>query len=85
MSHPPWVRGLKRRMTDLHLPHRQVAPPVGAWIETISSIYTNYIKIVAPPVGAWIETTLCRNTGKEYGVAPPVGAWIETTVCTLLP
>ena len=34
VSHPMWVRGLKRRRhLWCHL-HRQVAPHVGAWIET---------------------------------------------------
>ena len=33
-----------------------VAPPVGAWIETLSSIAQPHPRVVAPPVGAWIET-----------------------------
>ena len=34
-----------------------VAPPAGAWIETISARNVFFIAIVAPPAGAWIETT----------------------------
>ncbi len=35
-----------------------VAPHVGAWIETISSIPFIVPYIVAPHVGAWIETVI---------------------------
>ena len=35
MSHPTWVRGLKRVMMDNSLGAALVAPYVGAWIETI--------------------------------------------------
>ena len=34
VSHPTWVRGLKHRHFRLTNPQRQVAPYVGAWIET---------------------------------------------------
>ena len=33
-----------------------VAPFVGAWIETQTTIYSVLLIIVAPFVGAWIET-----------------------------
>ena len=33
-SHPVWVRGLKLLATRKHLAAHQVAPRVGAWIET---------------------------------------------------
>ena len=51
-----WVRGLKRRWSDLTTERLYVAPYVGAWIETsveADSIWQTY---VAPYVGAWIET-----------------------------
>ena len=35
-----------------------VAPYVGAWIETICCILANGSESVAPYVGAWIETRL---------------------------
>ena len=35
MSHPVWVRGLKRVCSRLGRRSRGVAPCVGAWIETI--------------------------------------------------
>ena len=56
MSHPTWVRGLKRRWTEDHVQQRQVAPYVGAWIETGFKFAKNVVNGVAPYVGAWIET-----------------------------
>ena len=35
MSHPVWVRGLKQRQIDNVDAEIEVAPRVGAWIETI--------------------------------------------------
>ena len=38
----------------------RVAPPAGAWIETLQEIRVTLAHIVAPPAGAWIETySLC--------------------------
>ncbi len=37
-----------------------VAPPAGAWIETINSLNDIPHGVVAPPAGAWIETSLPR-------------------------
>ena len=34
MSHPVWVRGLKRTQTSQRAKGHYVAPRVGAWIET---------------------------------------------------
>ena len=36
MSHPTWVRGLKQTRKRDQKQHKQVAPYVGAWIETRS-------------------------------------------------
>ena len=33
-----------------------VAPPAGAWIETVGDTPTALATWVAPPAGAWIET-----------------------------
>ena len=38
MSHPTWVRGLKRIKYEDVYDDRFVAPYVGAWIETASDI-----------------------------------------------
>ena len=79
MSHPVWVRGLKLDYTR-YLPQTQnVAPRVGAWIETFFIISESYLTSVAPRVGAWIETVTTVQTKSSCGVAPRVGAWIETS------
>ena len=51
-----------------------VAPHVGAWIETAKDYY------VAPHVGAWIETCYVPSSRAYVRVAPHVGAWIETAI-----
>ena len=55
-----------------------VAPLVGAWIETISSSLGVHPLAVAPLVGAWIETRKAQEVEFRNRVAPLVGAWIET-------
>ena len=57
MSHPVWVRGLKRIRWSICLLCDFVAPRVGAWIETFITKKDNTTAIVAPRVGAWIETS----------------------------
>ena len=77
-SRPPWARGLKPNYNPKKALH-QVAPPVGAWIETGTAPTLNSCSPVAPPVGAWIETiSIPIQIEKGDYVAPPVGAWIET-------
>ena len=56
----------------------QVAPPAGAWIETLHEFQTRRLALVAPPAGAWIETISLPQCGHKSLVAPPAGAWIET-------
>ena len=78
MSHPTWVRGLKQSGRIKAWYDAQVAPYVGAWIETrIYESIRNVVK-VAPYVGAWIETQLAGAKYVCKYVAPYVGAWIET-------
>ena len=55
-----------------------VAPHVGAWIETYLAYPISYRWLVAPHVGAWIETVEVTDTCLSSFVAPHVGAWIET-------
>ena len=57
MSHPVWVRGLKRYEGGIGL-LRYVAPRVGAWIETEFECEKRSTDLVAPRVGAWIETMI---------------------------
>ena len=53
-----WVRGLKPEYDKLGYESVDVAPRVGAWIETNNSDYKSQIEAVAPRVGAWIETMM---------------------------
>ena len=77
-SHPTWVRGLKHQHGELVFGLAEVAPHVGAWIET-ATLDSNCLPwLVAPHVGAWIETQESVKKMKEVRVAPHVGAWIET-------
>ena len=55
-SHPVWVRGLKPTSQFGAVSTVQVAPRVGAWIETNEFSYRKARASVAPRVGAWIET-----------------------------
>ena len=52
-----WVRGLKQQHAARYDGLHNVAPRVGAWIETNMEIMTLHVDDVAPRVGAWIETT----------------------------
>ena len=51
-----WVRGLKLVIRNKVELISEVAPHVGAWIETRKSASNRATSLVAPHVGAWIET-----------------------------
>ena len=51
---------------------------MGAWIETVDTLFPNIVASVAPYVGAWIETVQLYMLRHGIAVAPYVGAWIET-------
>ena len=51
-----WVRGLKLQDSQYHTKRADVAPYVGAWIETNDDNIMDHYMHVAPYVGAWIET-----------------------------
>ena len=57
-SHPMWVRGLKLFCPFGKSGPFNVAPYVGAWIETNVATRRGGLFCVAPYVGAWIETTM---------------------------
>ena len=61
---------------------RQVAPYVGAWIETCTEQQRIRKFGVAPYVGAWIETGMPKESACGSIVAPYMGAWIETLPCS---
>ena len=75
-----WVRGLKQRLCNTDVSYCEVAPRVGAWIETMP-VYNGLRRLaVAPRVGAWIETFAKATKAGTIAVAPRVGAWIETKI-----
>ena len=57
------MRGLKLVFLVLRLKSLQVAPLVGAWIETFFVLQARLVPEVAPLVGAWIETSSMVLTG----------------------
>ena len=61
MSHPTWVRGLKQNFLFKYKLYYEVAPYVGAWIETHMFLIRLTGATVAPYVGAWIETLKTRS------------------------
>ena len=73
-----WVRGLKHNDIGFAYRYYQVAPHVGAWIETYRVKVGHLDEFVAPHVGAWIETYRVKVGHLDEFVAPHVGAWIET-------
>ena len=77
MSHPVWVRGLKR----FKHPHKTASiPSHPVWVRGLKLVPASEwnAKAVAPRVGAWIETILSTVILILLFVAPRVGAWIET-------
>ena len=69
MSHPTWVRGLKP-LQHTQPAAAQVAPYVGAWIETTKFSKKTCAASVAPYVGAWIETHNEMHD-KSFGFVAP--------------
>ena len=57
-----WVRGLKLPCSLWAVMLMEVAPYVGAWIETYDNTDGKGDIHVAPYVGAWIETHNHRHT-----------------------
>ena len=55
-SRPLRARGLKRLQLEPPSLITVVAPPAGAWIETLQNVMKSPSLLVAPPAGAWIET-----------------------------
>ena len=82
-SPPTWGRGLKLSLRKECRPC-EVAPHVGAWIETLLTYSYDRVNDVAPHVGAWIETREGAEERVKMLVAPHVGAWIETFLSSLV-
>ena len=76
MSRPTWARGLKPE-TSFGIHHLEVAPHVGAWIETHPTINHKKNDKSRPTWARGLK--LCQSSRwQNDGVAPHVGAWIET-------
>ena len=75
LSHPVWVRGLKLLYIIYLFKWHQVAPRVGAWIETYKEIEREYYDKVAPRVGAWIETY--KEIEREYYDKKSHPVWVR--------
>ncbi len=58
----------------------QVAPRVGAWIETESPAVRIHAAKVAPRVGAWIETLICALVSLVTGSPPAWGRGLKPLV-----
>ena len=52
-SHPAWVRGLKPKYPEGDISSEEVAPCVGAWIETAGVLSTRELNIESHP--AWVR------------------------------
>ena len=78
MSHPSWVRGLKRVHSTIEGWYETVAPLVGAWIETKAFLA---MRLTSKSHPSWVRGLKRNDTPflhSEHQVAPLVGAWIET-------
>ncbi len=73
-SLPPWERGLKLVKSLKLGMSTLVAPPVGAWIETIFPTGWELLYPVAPPVGAWIETMMILSDMPQTKSRSPRGS-----------
>ena len=70
-----WVRGLKPVFRLDIAGGIEVAPRVGAWIETVPIDYDKLLSGVAPRVGAWIETTKSNRLKMPSVASHPV--WVR--------
>ena len=78
-SRPPRARGLKRRGEYMHREIAEVAPPAGAWIETLNTfLLCRSGHRSRPPRARGLKQTCNLRVNSTIHVAPPAGAWIET-------
>ena len=69
---PLWEHGLKPMFPPSVWDRMQVAPFMGAWIETVKWSWIDGDVLVAPFMGAWIETLILNGTPlkKSAGLLP---------------
>ena len=75
-----WVRGLKPNSQFGAVSSVQVAPRVGAWIETPNGKMNKLILMSHPVWVRGLKHHTRHNKSNEKCVAPRVGAWIETSL-----
>ncbi len=68
---------MKRRLTAAAKAQAEVAPRVGAWIETARGLGSGPPRWVAPRVGAWIETTKEKHTMQPQESPPAWGRGLK--------
>ena len=73
-----WVRGLKPAKVQAQDMLKSVAPYVGAWIETVSSVSSVSVSLSHPMWVRGLKLLLYLSSVSLLYVAPYVGAWIET-------
>jgi len=73
LSLPAWGRGLKHVHGRKSDGQNDVAPRVGAWIETPPVRFCAVVFSVAPRVGAWIETRTYTLTNRGIDGRSPRG------------
>ncbi len=73
-----WGRGLKQLQREQNAWNLEVAPHVGAWIETPSDGDMTH-SVTSPPMwGRGLKLNHLQKDYEDRHVAPHVGAWIET-------
>ena len=77
-SHPTWVRGLKPKGGVERVQGTDVAPYVGAWIETFCFYQISRLCTSHPTWVRGLKHADSRSGIPGHEVAPYVGAWIET-------
>ena len=71
-SLPVWERGLKDRSWPSAYPCHDIAPRVGAWIESGPETQRPVGILIAPRVGAWIERVVQETKGGLSRTSLPV-------------
>ena len=77
-SHPEWVRGLKPPLDENNNIVNEVAPRVGAWIETVAGQSSAPAYVSHPEWVRGLKQRFPYTLRYVVYVAPRVGAWIET-------
>ena len=85
MSLPSWERGLKRGNTCRLWLSSNVAPLVGAWIETLNRQISEPSQMSLPSWERGLKLKNIKLLPTRKVVAPLVGAWIETPNLNRIP